>query len=87
MTSADWVKNCMVYGTTIEELGECQIMAHCIGDKILLQQLLYMISPQVNENILALLSAKSKKEHDDFKDSFTGGTPEFMELLEKKNSI
>ena len=83
-TITDWVDKCMVYGTAIEELGECQIMAHCIGDKLVLQQLPYMISPQVNEDILALLSAKSKKELDDFKDSFTGGTPEFMELLEKK---
>lgn len=80
----NWLDKCIVYGTAIDDLGECQIMAHCIGDKIVFQQLPYMISPQVNEDILALLSPKSKEELDNFKDRFTGGSPEFMELLEKK---
>ena len=81
---SEWVDECMVYGTKVEELGECQIMAHCVGDNILYQQLPYMISSQVSDDILALLSQKSKDELENFKNNFPGGTPEFMELLEKK---
>ena len=80
----DWLNSCLVYGSEIKDLGECQIMAHCVGDEMIYHQFPYMISGQVGDDMLGLLSAKSKSDLDGFKDRVTGGPSEFMDLLDKK---
>ncbi len=80
----DWLNNCLVYNSEVNDLGECQIMAHCVGDEMIYHQFPYMISGQVSDDMLGLLSAKSKSDLDGFKDRVTGGPSEFMKLLEKK---
>lgn len=80
----DLIANCVVYGDKVEDLSECQIIAQCMGDQLVIQAAPYMIGNRVSDDVLALLSKKSLGDLDDFKDRLTGGTPEFMELLEKK---
>ena len=80
----EWLSSCLVYGSDINDLGECQIMAHCVGSEMIYHQFPYMISGQVSDDMLGLLSVKSKESLDGFKDRVTGGPSEFMELLEKK---
>jgi len=80
----EWLEECLVYETKVDDLGECQIMAHCVGNEMIYHQFPYMISGQVSDDMLGLLSAKSKEDLDGFKDRVTGGPSEFIELLEKK---
>lgn len=76
-----WMKKCLVKGTGIEELGECQIYAQCIGDQLLVKEFPYMISGAVIDEVMQVLSAKTLEEFDRMKDELIDGPSEFQDLL------
>ena len=64
----DWLSNCVIKDTPIQELTEYQICAFCRGDKIVLSHMPYLISGKAIDEIGELLSPKTKGEIDDFID-------------------
>lgn len=82
-----WLNQCMVYGTHIYELGECQIFAQCVNDQILFDTAPYMLSGKVGADVLGLLSNKTLDDLNNFSQKLTDGPPEFKKLLEHKKGV
>lgn len=78
----DLLNNCMVKGTSIEDLSECQIYAQCNGDQMLLSQFPYMVSGAVLDEMIDLLSPETLDDLNRFKNDFVDGPSEFQDLLQ-----
>lgn len=76
-----WYNRCMVKGTPRGELFEYNLCGLFIGDKMLLGQFPYIIGMDAMDEVVSILSAETKDELDNFKDTFLGGPPEFEEML------
>ena len=79
MTKLD---TCMIKNIPVKDLGECQIYAQCIGDRLIMGELPYMISGEVLDEVVELLSAQTLDDLDRFKDEVVGGPSEFQDLLQ-----
>ncbi len=77
-----WVDRCMVKGTGIQHLSECQVYAQCIGDQLILGEAPYMVSGQALDEVVELLSPQTRDELDRFKDTVVDGPSEFQDLLQ-----
>lgn len=75
----DSIKNCMVKKTQIEKCSEYQIYAHCKGSKLNMQNPPYMISGEVMEELLPLLSEKTIDEMNGFMNKHFSPDPSIME--------
>lgn len=77
-----WIDQCMVKGTHASQLGECQVYAQCKGGHLVVQEFPYMISGQVIEEVIEILSPETKDEFDRMKDELIDGPSEFQDLLQ-----
>lgn len=79
----DWIGQCVVKGSTIENLPEYQIACQCKGNQMIFSHMPYMISYEATEELQEVLSAETKDELDRFyKDNF-GVPPEFEEFFNR----
>jgi hypothetical protein len=76
-----WISNCLITGEPVQNLKEFQIVAHCRHDRLVLDIGPYMVSGQVIDEVVALLSNKTLDDMNRFRDSFLGGPPELEDLL------
>ncbi|MEO9872403.1 hypothetical protein [Ekhidna sp.] len=73
------LKSCMIKKTQLNDCGEYQIYAHCKGNKINMENPPYMISGEVMEELLPLLSDKTIDEMNGFLDKHFSPDPSLME--------
>ncbi|MEO1253715.1 MAG: hypothetical protein AAFY41_02340 [Bacteroidota bacterium] len=73
------LKNCMIKKTNIESCGEYQIYAHCKGGKLNMDNPPYMISGEVIEELLPLLSDQTIDEMNGFMNKHFSPDPSLME--------
>ncbi len=73
------LKNCMIKKTGVEDCREYQIYAHCKGSKVNMDNPPYMISGEVMEELLPLLSDKTIDEMNGFLDKHFSPDPSLME--------
>jgi hypothetical protein len=79
----EWLKECLIKKTALDENGECQIYGLCNGKYFNYQDFPYMISAKALDEVVDLISAKTMDELEDFKNNLTSGPPELRELFEK----
>jgi hypothetical protein len=80
----DYISNCLISGKNHNELKEYVIQGHCIGDKMALSFMPYMISENVMDEIAELLSNKTLDFLDGFMDDYLGYPPEFREIFSRR---
>lgn len=73
------LKTCMIKKTNISDCREYQIYAHCNGTKLNLENPPYMISGEVMEDLLPLLSEKTIDEMNGFMNKHFSPDPSIME--------
>ena len=81
---SEWIKNCLVNHTSIDEIREYQIYAHCNGRHLNITHMPYMVSGEIIDQITHLLSDETLDELDDFMNNNFGPPPELMEPLPKR---
>ncbi len=80
----NWLSKCMIKGTSINELNEYVISAHCINDKLLLSFLPYMISEDAMDEMTELLSKKTSDFLNGFRDKYFGLPPEYEDIFKRR---
>lgn len=80
----NWISKCMIKGTSINELNEYVISAHCVEDKLLLSFLPYMISESAMDEMTELLSKKNTDFLNGFRDKYFGLPPEFEDIFKRR---
>lgn len=80
---SDWIGQCIIKGTTREEMTEYQIMGQFVGEEMIFQLFPYMIGGAAMGELSGLLSNKTLGEIDGFMDNF-GLPPELRELLKDR---
>ena len=78
------ISSCMVTGKPITECSEYQIYAYCVGDEISNQMPPYMISGEVMDEILPLLSKKTTDDLNGFFNKHFAPDPSLMEPIGPK---
>lgn len=73
------LKRCMIKNTNVEDCSEYQIYAHCKGSKLNMDNPPYMLSGQVMEELLPLLSDKTIDEMNGFMNKHFSPDPSLME--------
>lgn len=77
----EWISNCLIKGTQVEDISEYHIACHCDGNNMILTHLPYLISGEAIEEIQELLSTETRDEIDGFiKDNFDY-PPEIKDIL------
>ena len=76
------LNNCMVKGLDAKEVGELQIYAQCVGDRMVSGEFPYMVSGVALDEVVNLLSPKSIDDLDRFKNEVVEGPSEFQDLLQ-----
>lgn len=77
------IQTCMIKGTRSESCQEYQIYAHCKGTKLNMENPPYLISGEVMEEILPLLSEKTVDEMNGFFNKHFSPDPSFFEPTPK----
>jgi hypothetical protein len=77
----DWVSRCLVTGVAVSQLKEYQIVAHCVGDHMVLSHAPFLVSGEAMDEISALLSKKTQDELGGFRDKYFGMPPELQPQL------
>lgn len=77
----NWIQNCIVTNNKPVEGGEFQIYGQCDGAHFMYYDFPYMISGEVIDQMIDLMSDKTIDELNNFKNNITQGPPEFQELL------
>lgn len=80
----EWISNCLVFNTPIEECQEFQLVCECVGSELILRDMPYMISGMASDEILGLLSNATLDEMNRFRDRFLGPSPELKDLLKDR---
>lgn len=83
----NWISNCLVNDSPINEVKEFQLACHCIGPNIIYDQLPYMISVEAMDEVIELISNETLGEMDDFKKKLTSPSPELEELFNRKKLL
>ena len=73
------IKSCMITGQNVEECHEYQIYAYCVNDTISNDMPPYMVSGEVMEEILPLLSKETKDDLNGFFNKHFAPDPSLME--------
>ena len=79
-----WIKNCLVKGTSIKNSKEYSIYGHGYGSKFVYDVFPYAISNEAMEEMNELLSQKTRDILDDFIGEHFSGPPEIAEILKKR---
>lgn len=77
----DWLSNCLIKGTPVENLHEYQIACQCIGDRMVVGGAPFLISNQAMDEMMLLLSDKTIDQLNRYMDEFFGLPPELRKLL------
>jgi hypothetical protein len=77
----NWLDGCVVTGTSPEEMGEYQLLGHCVGDEMLLTHLPLMIGGDAMDAIVQLLSNETLDELGGFRNEYFGLPPELQRDL------
>ena len=77
----EWISHCIIKGTHVNDLTEYQIGCQCIGNKMVVLNMPFMIGHEAMEEITQLLSNKTRGEMDRFIDEFFGLPPDLKKLL------
>lgn len=77
------ISDCMISHREAKISSEYQIFAHCVGDKINLQNPPYMLSSEVLEELSEILSVKTREELDGFFNRHFSPDPSLMESTPK----
>lgn len=77
----DWISNCIIKGTHVSDLTEYQIGCQCVGNKMVVLNMPFMIGHEAMDEISMLLSDKTRGEMDRFIDEFFGLPPDLKKLL------
>ena len=78
---ADWLDGCVVHETAAEDMDEYQILAHCVGDEMLVTHLPLMIGGDAMAELTQLLSASTLDDLGGFRDEYFGLPPELKRDL------
>lgn len=78
-TAEENLKKCMIKKTEIDNCREYQIYAHCKGGKLNMENPPYMISGEVMEELLPLLSNKTIDDMNGFMNKHFSPDPSLME--------
>ena len=82
-----WLGSCIVKGKDRSELKEYQIACQCDGPYMAYHFLPYLISGEVMEELMELLSEQTLGEMDNFKKKLTAPDPDLEELFDKKKIL
>ncbi len=77
----EWLAYCVIKGTPIKEMTEYQIGAQCVGNKIAVHDMPFLIGNEAMDEIMQLLSNKTIGEMNGFIDEFFGLPPDLKKLL------
>jgi hypothetical protein len=78
------LSRCMIRETDLSQSSEYSIYALCNGAEMVVSDLPYALSGEVQDEIMQLLSAKSLDVMDDFIGNHFTGPPEVMEILKRR---
>lgn len=76
-----WLGRCAVSHVQAHDLKEFQIYGHCQGSDLILHHYPFMVSGQVMDDLIQLISNKTLDDLQNFTDELIGGPPEFADLL------
>jgi hypothetical protein len=77
----EWISHCIIKGTHVSDLTEYQIGCQCIGNKMVVLNMPFMIGHEAMDEISQLLSDKTRGEMDRFIDDFFGLPPDLKKIL------
>ena len=77
----DWISHCIIKATPLNELTEYQIGAQCIGNKMAVLEMPFLIGNEAMDEIMQLLSNKTIGDMNRFIDDFFGLPPDLKKLL------
>lgn len=83
----EWISHCIIKGTPINELAEYQVGCQCIGNKMVVLNMPFMIGHEAMDEIAQLLSDETRGEMDRFIDEFFGLPPELKKLLKDSGVV
>jgi len=78
------IETCMITGKEMDDCTEYQIYAYCVNDTISPDMPPYMVSGEVMEDILPILSKKTKDDLDGFFNKHFAPDPTLMEPISPK---
>jgi hypothetical protein len=78
------ISHCIIKETEISQSTEYSIYALCDGPNMVVSELPYALSGEVQDEIMQLLSAKSLEILDDFIGNHFTGPPEVKEILRRR---
>jgi hypothetical protein len=73
-----WMKQCVAHGTPAGDLEEYQVLAHCVGNEMVLSHLPLLIGGPAMEEVAECLSAETRDELGGFRDDHFGVPPELQ---------
>lgn len=82
-----WIERCLLKDTPIAAAQEFQIVAQCMGRKLLLHDMPFALCQQALEELTDLLSNETLGEIDDFIGKYFTGPPELAEILRKRPPV
>jgi len=77
----DWIANCIIKGTPVENLHEYQIACQCSGERMTVGGAPFLISHAAMDEMMMLLSDKTIDQLGGYMDQFFGLPPELRKLL------
>ncbi len=77
----DWTSHCIIKGTSIRKLPEYQVGCHCIGNKMVVSGMPFVIGNKALDEISQLLSNKTIDQMNGFVNEFLGLPPDLRKLL------
>lgn len=77
----EWLGHCIIKGTPIRMLKEYQIGCHCIGDKMIVSGMPFLIGDEAMAEISQLLSNETIDRMNGFIDEFLGLPPDLRKLF------
>jgi len=77
----NWLSRCAVKGTPVNQMSEYQIGCQCVGNKMAVMNMPFLIGNEAMDEISQLLSNKTIGEMDRFIDEFFGLPPDLKKLI------
>ncbi len=77
----DWIRNCLVRGTPVENLDEYQMGCECIGDRMIISSMPYIIGGPAIDELTMQLSNETIDQMRGLMDKFLGLPPDLRKLL------
>lgn len=77
----DWLDRCVIHDTPRDDLDEYQVLAHCVGNELLLTHLPLVIGGAAMDEIVQRLSNETIDELGGFRNEYFGLPPELQHDL------